>query len=312
MKLSTAIFILGSSATLMVSASIVDGAADDASDDDKGWAALTWFDPSTSDFPSRCSEVDRQTWVANPSFSNQYHSMCLRHFGDGTAISQSLSAEFPTVQVPCLTCWGDAGDCGRVKCFVQCLLDQSSEKCIKCFHNKCKQNLIDCVGATKEGDLPPTISSDHVTTPAPARPQRPRRPAASKTPSTPSVQRDEPVASMTIDSSEKMVGGSASVIFTSLVDNPPVVYAKSNENRGKKSSFLDFIPKSLRGGKSPGSHSRASSWFSGVTDIESLRDSPVVSRSSPALSRPSSWREFPGFMKPSKSAPEIHSEDNQY
>lgn len=137
-------------------ASIVDDSKPIHSDEtDPALPEMIWYTPISLDryVNPQCTEVDRQVWVGNYAFSTKYREISVSSWGDADEVHAGLIKEFRNTPERCLRCLADAAGCGKKNCPLACVTP-SSEMCTRCIHRNCKQNLIDCVGAAKQEDLP--------------------------------------------------------------------------------------------------------------------------------------------------------------
>jgi hypothetical protein len=173
MRLTTTIFAVGCVASPLVAST---STVPDSIEESSGSVALSWRGELRGTQPSAlCTSTDKQVWVGVQRFTNDYQKICNVSWGNSNTITDYLHARYSQANKPCLRCFGDAAECGRSNCTPQCMWDQSSVGCTTCFRNKCKQELINCVGARSEHELPPPPNAPVVTTTTvpPPRPQRP-------------------------------------------------------------------------------------------------------------------------------------------
>ena len=115
---------------------------------------------TTTNGPSQCTSEERVVWTNNHDFTREYHSACASSLGFGSETTDRLFSKYGSViSRPCLSCLGDASQCGRDKCIRFCLLDQNSAECKLCFATHCRELLLWCTGAPDDSELPPPISA---------------------------------------------------------------------------------------------------------------------------------------------------------
>ena len=121
--------------------------------------AVLSTEATTPNRPSQCTPEERVVWTNNPDFTREYHSACGSSLGFGPETTDRLFSKYGSViSRPCLSCLGDASQCGRDKCIRVCLLDQNSAECKLCFATNCRELLLWCTGAPDASELPPPIA----------------------------------------------------------------------------------------------------------------------------------------------------------
>ena len=142
--------------------------------------------PQTPSECARCTRAEREVWILNDEFTQNYLEASANAWGDSESTTEALYAIYSdTISKPCLGCLGDTTQCGRDKCFLDCLLDQRSLACDNCINLNCLPTLLSCTGAKSTAELPNRVRTS-VTTASPLSPVRTRRVA--KTPSVSNVK----------------------------------------------------------------------------------------------------------------------------
>jgi hypothetical protein len=151
---------------------------DDASTQAPSMDIITMTTPfpghaSSGSSESRCTAEERAVWIDNREFGDAYQQAAAKAWGDSADTVENLAPSYPQVSRGCLTCLGDATECGRTNCFTQCIMDQTGEGCRGCIQEHCIPTLLTCTGAATTSELPmaPRVS---ITT---ARPSSRTRPA---------------------------------------------------------------------------------------------------------------------------------------
>ncbi len=170
--LSTVIFVLGSLGVYNTRASMVDNSVGLKSNAFL-LSSIVWYkDELASGILPRCSSEERSTWMGDRAFSQKFREISVMNWGDPADVTEGLCRAYPTVGEKCLSCLGDAAGCGKDNCSIACL-KPTSDGCSKCIHNHCKQQLINCVGATCAEDLPVPLTPSN--SPADGPPRRSMR-----------------------------------------------------------------------------------------------------------------------------------------
>lgn len=129
--------------------------------------------------PPQCTVSERNVWINNAQFSTKFEECSRRGFGQGVPTVNCLRAEYSSISIPCLTCFGQAAFCGFQNCATQCLANSAHPNCLRCIDSNCSPALRICVGAQSNAELPlPPVAASPTSAPV----YRPRtRPPVSRT-----------------------------------------------------------------------------------------------------------------------------------
>ena len=160
------------------------GTSDYESDEDvatstgsPSWAIITMTTPGplfVAPSAERCTAEERAVWIGNQEFGAAYQRAAANAWGDSVDTVTNLAPAYPEISRHCLSCLGDATQCGRTNCFAPCLLDQSGEACRACINENCIPTMLTCTGAANMTELP--LPPQPVASPAgPSTRPRPSR-----------------------------------------------------------------------------------------------------------------------------------------
>jgi hypothetical protein len=129
----------------------------------------------------RCVEKERNVWIGNDQFTADYQVASARALGYEEGTTSKLFERYGSeISRECLRCLGQATQCGRDNCFLDCLTNQQSEGCRSCITSNCIPDLLRCTGATSVAELPNPVTTS-VSTEGPPR-RRTRRPVTTNSP----------------------------------------------------------------------------------------------------------------------------------
>lgn len=121
------------------------------------WAIITMTTPGplfVAPSTERCTAEERAVWIGNQEFGVAYQRAAANAWGDSVDTVTNLAPAYPEISRHCLSCLGDATQCGRTNCFAPCLIDQSGEACRTCINKNCIPTMLTCTGAANMTELP--------------------------------------------------------------------------------------------------------------------------------------------------------------
>ena len=158
----------------LISVCLIGQAVSRAPSEDAGEYGLVVNETSSqsegSPIEPRCTAEERQVWIQNPEFTLKYQSASSRAVGSAEGTTKRLVAMYgDRISEQCLSCLGDATECGRNNCLLVCLINQAAPDCRRCVNLYCVPALHACTGAADESQLPntPVVITDVTTTTAP-------------------------------------------------------------------------------------------------------------------------------------------------
>ena len=119
-------------------------------------------------FAAQCSATERGLWVGVQPFADRYETCSRSSFGVAAKTSDCIKTSFPGLTASCSQCFGDAAECGRDNCTLECIGSSSAPRCLDCIKLNCTPKMKTCVGAASDAELPLTPTDKTATTAAPA------------------------------------------------------------------------------------------------------------------------------------------------
>lgn len=109
----------------------------------------------------QCTVSERNVWINNTPFSSKFEECSRRGLGQIVPTVNCLRAEYSSISMPCLGCFGQAAFCGFQNCARQCFSNSSDPVCLRCIDTNCSPALRTCVGAQSNSELPlfPVVTS---------------------------------------------------------------------------------------------------------------------------------------------------------